>query len=254
MSDLKQAGPEWREEWIPLHSIAKTDALQVRSRLDPKAVTRYAERMKAGHTPPPIKVARVERRDGPPALYLVDGWHRMEAGALQLQREAVDAGTAGPQVLASVADMSEADARWEAAKANMDHGVALKPKELREVFRAFMKAGKNRRGRAGLLSYQDIGDIIGKPKSTIHRWMVADYPKTARRMSGDGHGNDEAGLIQANQGPSLVDQQAQEARDAIQQTIINLPAFSPTQRHVLAELLRQALKQADELGTAAPEF
>lgn len=252
-TEQPKAGIEWREEWVPRASIAKVEALQVRKRLDPAAVHRYAELTRAGQVLPPIKLARVATAAGP-VLYLVDGWHRMEAGALQVMREGFEQDTPGEQVLALVADMSEADARWEAAQANMAHGVPLKAAELRQVFRAFIKAGKHRRGRAGLLSYEDIGKAIGKPKSTIYRWMQADFPKTAKRMSSDGMGNPDAGLNTPEAGPNLGQQVASEALKAIQQAAIAATAMDPAQRHEVADALRQALAVVEQLGTVPPEF
>lgn len=71
-------------------------------------MSRYREQAARGATFPPVKVARMPTG----ALALVGGWHRMEAGALT-----ADHGLEGQQVLAEVADMDEAQARWEAAKA-----------------------------------------------------------------------------------------------------------------------------------------
>lgn len=249
---IKPKGPEWREEWLPLQAIAKEPSLQVRARLDPSAVKRYADATRAGHVLPPIKVARVASAGGT-MLYLVDGWHRMEAGALQLSRQDLTQDVPGEQVLALVADMTEAEAGWEAANANRLHGVPLKPKEERGVFRAFIGAGRHRRGRAGLRTYEDIAAELGKGKSTIYRWMLQDFPALAKKMAKDSPGNQEAGTVEVDR-PSPGQQQVQQAREATQQIIAALPAMSPTVRHEVADLLRAALRAAEGLGMVPPEF
>jgi hypothetical protein len=245
-------GATWREEFVPLERITKLNALQVRFRLDPKAVRAYSERTKAGSIPPPIKVGRVHGPNGAPTLYLVDGWHRIEAGALQVQREGIDSTGTGTLVLALVADLTEDGVRWEAARANLSHGVQLKGKEVRVAFRAFIKAGQHRKGRAGLLGYRDIGAELGKDASTILRWMKADFPQVAYRMA---RGRDDApagGLRHLERAPSLAQEQARQAIQAAQQAAQAMPSLSPHERHEVAQALRAALSEAERLGTEAP--
>jgi hypothetical protein len=68
------------------------------------------------------------------------------------------------------------EARWYAAKANTEHGLPLKAKELREVFRAFIDTRQHVLPH-GLMPYRDIAKRIGKPFSTTRNWMKADYPR-----------------------------------------------------------------------------
>lgn len=152
------ANPEWSEEWVPLPAIIKHAPWQVRVKLDDRAVRRYAEMTRAGNEPPPIKVGRVKGR-----RYLVDGWHRMEAGALQISSSIDDDET----VKALVADLTQAQAIWEAARANLGHGVQYKSKDLHGVFKAFIKSKQHVKPGGGIMSYREIAPIIGKPHTTI---------------------------------------------------------------------------------------
>lgn len=245
-ADSLTTGPEWREEWIPLGSIVRLEDLQVRQRLDPRAVHRYAERTTAGHLPPPIKVARVATSGGP-VLYLVDGWHRMEAGALQHGGEFDNPG----EVLALVADLSEADSRWEAAGANMDHGVPLKPSEYRAVLKAFIRAGKHKHKGGRLMSYREIGEAIGKPHTTIRNWILKDFPRLAAQLGGGEHGNSQAGQPDRNIEP-LAEALCRQALEAAQGILQGATAMSPEGRHEVAQQLGSVLATLIALGTVEP--
>lgn len=69
---------------------------QVRFKMDAGTVKRYASAMRAGAAFPAVRIARI---DG--ALYLVDGWHRLEA--VRVNGES--------SVDAVVSDMTEAEAQ-----------------------------------------------------------------------------------------------------------------------------------------------
>lgn len=104
---------------------------QVRVKVDGGTVQNYASEMRAGAAFPPLRIARI---DG--ALYLVDGWHRLEAARVNGESS----------VGAVVSDMTEAEAQWAAAQANLTHGLPLKPREVREVFRAYVRSKQHRKG------------------------------------------------------------------------------------------------------------
>jgi len=121
--------------------------------------------MRAGADFPPVKLARI---DG--SLYLVDGWHRCDAAMENDQYH----------IWAEVSDMTFNEAHWQAAKANTQHGLPLKAKEYREVFRAFIESDQHQQGKK-LMPYREIAIHIGKPFSTIRNWMEADYPRLFKR-------------------------------------------------------------------------
>lgn len=116
--------------------------------------------MQAGAEFPPITLAHI---DG--SLYLVDGWHRVAAALTNNQY----------LVCADIFEMTFNEARWYPAKANTEHGLQLKSKELREVFRAFIETDRHLQGQK-LMPYREIAKRIGKGFSTIRNWMKADYP------------------------------------------------------------------------------
>lgn len=213
-SPLCYADPvNWVEEWLPMDAIIRTETLQVRKSLTASVVAQYRTCAAAGQVLPPIKAARVTE-NGEPRLYLVDGWHRWEAGAL-----AKSTGLDGVEVLAGVAAMTFKEARLQAAEANRTHGERLKRGELREVFRAYVQSGrhrtapKKRGGPKGFLSYRQLGEVIGVPKTTLTRWMLADFNAIARAMgeeAGDLKG--EGGCQPRELGPSLADELVSEAK------------------------------------------
>jgi hypothetical protein len=158
---------------VALRDVLVNPEWQVRTRLDAPTVRRYADIMARGQDFPAIKVARIGGN-----LFLVDGAHRMEAarlvGRIVIQAEIVEG-------------LSEAEARWEAACANLCHGLPLKSKEHRAVFRAFVKAEKHRKGRR-YLSYRDMATELGgiRAHTTLRNWMQQDFPKIAKAMGDDG--------------------------------------------------------------------
>lgn len=166
---IKEAIKPTTIEDVVISSITRDLSLQIRSRMNEPTVNKYRDCMKNGQEFPPVRLAKIDD-----SLILVDGWHRLEA-AILLGRHSI---------IASIQTMSPSEAAWEAAAANLTHGLPLKSAEYREVFRVFVKAGKNRRGRS-YLSYRDIALIVGSSHMTIRRWMELDFPRLFRAMSKD---------------------------------------------------------------------
>ena len=152
---------------IPIHDILRDDTLQVRARVDTATIRRYSDAMQAGAEFPPVTVAHING-----SLYLVDGWHRVAAALANNQY----------LIWADVSEMTFDEARWYAAKANIEHGLQLKSKELREVFRAFIETNRHVQGQR-LMPYREIAKRIGKGPSTIRNWMKADYPKLFKQYA-----------------------------------------------------------------------
>lgn len=195
----------WEEQFVPLAAIIKHQPFQVRKALDKAAVRRYGEMTRAGKVAPPIKVALIRG-----SHFLLDGWHRMAAGALNI---------AGDDVLALVASMTDKQAMWEAANANTAHGVPLKAAEMRGLFRAFIRSGQHRKARGQPMSYREMQAALGKPHTTLRNWVRADFPKLFERLRADDVGNPSP--IGRNDGLPSLDQQrieqAQEAARTLQQ-------------------------------------
>jgi hypothetical protein len=230
---------EWAEEWVPLAEVIPHAPWQVRAKLDEGAIKRYADMTRAGSTPPPILVGRVAGK-----LYLLDGWHRMEAGALQ-KMQSVD----GVEVLAKVATMDKYRAQWEAAQANMRHGVQLRAKDLHEVFKAFIRSKQHVKPDGSLMSYREMAPFIGKPHTTVRTWVLRYFPKLAAEMGGPEHGNPNA---EAPPLPSLDEEHRQEAMGALQTVVQRLELLTPEARWEVTREIERALAQANQLGTQEP--
>jgi hypothetical protein len=134
--------------------------------------------MLAGAEFPPVVLAHING-----SLYLVDGWHRIEATLLNDQY----------LVWAVISEMTLDEACWQAAKANTVHGLPLKTKELREVFRAFIDTRQHEQGPEKFMPYRDIAKRIGKGFSTVRNWMRADYPMLFRKYQQMANGAVEPG-------------------------------------------------------------
>lgn len=189
---------------LDIADIVTRSDWQVRAQIDPGIVRSYATVTRTGGTLPPIQVARING-----ALYLVDGWHRLEAA--KLNGEAF--------ICAEVADMSEEEAQWAAARANLSHGLPLKPREVRTVFRAYVRSRQHRDGRR-FKSYREIAadhaNRVGH--TTIRNWMRQDFPSVFRAM-GEDSGRPDGGEAQGipvitalARAKASLDQAAAEAR------------------------------------------
>lgn len=158
------------ESKVVIAQLCRSPDFQVRKKLCPKTVTRYATAIKAGQQLPPLQVAVV---DGVPCL--VDGYHRAEAmeslGYLEAE--------------ASITEATREDAQWMAAAANLTHGLQLKAGEMREVFRVYVRTGRYRGPRGRLKSYRDMGHELGRPYTTLRNWMQRDFPKVFSQYGGE---------------------------------------------------------------------
>ena len=156
-------------ERVKISQIVRDPSFQVRNSIKPTNVKRYADLMKSGVTLVAITLARC---DG--VLLLIDGWHRL-AAMEQVGQSYTDA---------TIIECNRQQAQWMAAKANLTHGVQLRPNEYRNVFKAYVTARQHLKGRGRLKSYREIGVEIGRAYTTIRNWMIEDFPKIAAQMSG----------------------------------------------------------------------
>jgi len=172
---------------VKLSDIVAREAWQVRAKTYEDTVKRYyAIYRRDMNTLPPISVADVNG-----TLLLVDGWHRLEA-LKRHEREYVPA---------YVFKATEEEAQWKAASANLKHGLPLKPRELRKVFRAYISAKQHRRRGRGLKSYRamaaDLGNVVSY--NTVRNWIRSDYPAIFAQLRDDS-ADDYAAW--ANNGPA----------------------------------------------------
>jgi uncharacterized ParB-like nuclease family protein len=119
----------WRDEELPLSDVRERPDFQVRADgVDGRHVRVLEWTLEAGGALEPVKVARIGK-----ALYLVDGFHRMEA-ARRAGRITIGA---------KVARMSLEEARDFALLANTRHGKNLKPKDKARLFARYVELGKH---------------------------------------------------------------------------------------------------------------
>ena len=159
---------------VGLSEVVSLDQMQLRSQTDPRVVEDYRRAMQAGAVFPPVKVAHVNG-----AMLLVDGFHRI-AALRALHVDHVEAEV--------VPATSLEEARWEAAKANLAHGLRLKRGERRGVFRAYVQARRHRhegRRRGRLKSYREMAaDLPGFPHTSLRNWMRQDFPAVFMALAG----------------------------------------------------------------------
>lgn len=163
---------------IEITDIVQDDQLQVRAKLDAGFIDRYANAYKQDVEMPPVTVAEING-----AFILVDGWHRI-AALQSLQKDCVEV---------RIIPSTMREAHWLAAQANLTHGLALKTRELQEVFKKYVKAHKHfvSMGTSGkrhtLKSYREIATDLGgyRAHTTIRNWMKKYFPNVYRRMSDD---------------------------------------------------------------------
>ncbi|MCK1364695.1 hypothetical protein [Bradyrhizobium sp. 62] len=155
---------------VPVADIATRADWQVRDQINETLVRDYITHYVHGANMPPVRLADVGG-----ALVLMDGWHRLLAQR-QLGRDAIEA---------TVQELSEDEAQWQAALANTCNGARLaRQSEKRRVFELYIRQGRNRVGRLGLRSYREIAKDLGglASKSSIENWMKKAFPKIAAKM------------------------------------------------------------------------
>jgi hypothetical protein len=168
-----------------LERLQRDPNYQVRRGLDRGNVERLRRAYSSGRAVAPITVALI---DGQPAPVLLDGWHRVEA--------MLSLGTCEAEAI--VVKTTAQDARWLAASANMNHGLQLRPRELRKVFAAFIRARRHRKRAGELKSYREIAPEIGVSHETVRKWMLKDFPKIAAQMAGDERFVGKGGLVEVD--------------------------------------------------------
>lgn len=221
---------------LKIAEIIRSPRLQVRKRLDRSNVERCAAAYRAGSDVPPVQVAPL---DG--VYLLLDGWHRL-AALEKLGRDCVD--------IELIEAASLADAAWLAARANLAHGLPLKASERREVFAAYIRAGRYRKGKFSLKSLRDIGKELGSPHTTVRHWMVTMFPDVARRYrAGGDKPSTRGGLRERATGPTMRDVVTEAVDKALQ-------AFravrDPEERGAVIAHVEAALAQMRAAGPWTP--
>ena len=165
---------------INLEALVLDPNTQIRAETCTTTTREYRENMRLGAVFPPITVAQVDPEDRERGFVLIDGWHRVTA-TKALGRPTIDA-----LVLPGV---TPKEYRWQAAQANRRHGLRLSRGDRREVFKAYVQAGKHRVGRGTRIKSaremaKDLEGIVSDRRIPV--WMRQDFPKVYRAMQGGG--------------------------------------------------------------------
>jgi len=215
---------------VPIRDILRDHRFQVRIKLDEGIVSRYLAVYKSGNAMPPIKLAKVRG-----TLLLVDGWHRLAAF------EQLGEST---KIAAEIIEATETEALWLAAEANLQHGLPLKTSEIREAFRAYVKAKKHRNERGFPKPYRQIAQELGglKHYGTIRNWMIKDFPRIAKQYGSEETPSGKGGLMDGKMRIGSLEDTARNALSAA------LAAFrgidDPKQRGMV---IRQTESTLDEM-------
>jgi hypothetical protein len=243
-------------EVLQLHSIARYATFQVRKQLDMGTVQRYAQALEAGADFPAVKVGRIKAPDVQPrgrpserlkdvqpgALVLLDGFHRVEAHRIAGQLH----------ILADVIEVTAKDAQWEAARANLMHGLPLKPKEIVEAFKAYVRAGQYRDAKGNLKSLRTIGKEFGRPHTTIRRWL--ERAKFYRLLALYDKEKTPALTQRTEEEQHPMDRTTHDIREALVNARALAPALSPQQRGELLAALVDLKATLEAAGAEDPEF
>ncbi|WP_162917478.1 hypothetical protein [Dongia deserti] len=95
-----------------------------------------------------------------------------------------------------------------AAKANLAHGLPLKPREAKQAFRRYIKANLNLDARGHRKSYREMAAEIGKPHTTIRNWTKAMFPKLYALMGS----HDEPALEKPEDSPGSTSEEQAAAQ------------------------------------------
>lgn len=223
---------------VALDQIVLDDLLQVRNKVDQGVVKKYAEQMGMGIEFPPIRLARIDD-----ALFLVDGWHRV--GAVRTNGKT--------EVIATVTPMTRQEAIWEAAQANLSHGLPLKRSERRAVFKAYIHAGKHKQGKK-YKSYRVIAEELGgiAQHTTVRGWMEKDFKRIFKAMG------DSEGPFNSEAGPRKMDLEHEHLRQALEALnnalALTAALHDPTRRHEVIQRVERVLKKMKEKPHEAGDF
>ena len=243
-------------ESLPIASILRHKAFQVRAKLDDRTLLKYETVLRSDGTLPPVKVGRIVPESGPrigrplktladvpeDSLVLLDGYHRVEAhraaGVMEIE--------------AIVVDVTAREALWESAKANLTHGLPLKPREVRVAFKAYVRAGQWRDANRKPKSLRLIGREFGKPHQTVTGWLKADpdLKWLLLKYTTDPHEGAGHEIIERDSMFTL----ANDIADQLSQATTAAAMLTPEQRWELREKASALLAKLDSLGTLQPEF
>lgn len=149
--------PKWKRQLLPLQDVRERQGFQLRQLgLSSTLVRTLTRVLEGGGAVEPVKVASIGK-----ALYVVDGFHRLEA-----HRQA------GVETIsADVARMSVREAEGLALLANTKHGKGLSPADRTAILTRYVERGDHFRDDGRFKSAQDIVDDLNgvMSRETVRR-------------------------------------------------------------------------------------
>jgi len=140
-------GKQWRPQTLPIDEVREREEFQLRAvGLHLAHANKLLRTLKTEGDLEPVKVARIGK-----ALYLVDGFHRLDAYR-RARRVTVPA---------IVATMSMEEARREAQVANTRHGLNLTRADKQRAFDDYIAAGSHKSPAGTLKSSRTIAAELG---------------------------------------------------------------------------------------------
>ncbi len=149
---------------------------QMREKLDSQAITRYSKQVIFGSKMPPIGVAWF----GDEFFVVVDGFHRHAAllslGDLEKSYR--------PSI--EIVAITDEEARDYARLANIDHGVPLKTRDIKNILRSFMEDERYIKEvdeddcPDECYSLREIASEVLKGRvhyTTVRNWLVREFPE-----------------------------------------------------------------------------
>jgi len=167
-------------EHIHVDKIILNRRFQVRAKIDPKTVNEYATAMKIGEEFPPVRLARIKG-----ALVLLDGWHRISARvALAARSKDRRAELEWLLIPATIENMTDSDARWVGATANLKNGLRLKRHERENIFRLFVRSRRYIKPSGQMMSSREMAAAIHGVYShtAILQKIKRHYPRVYEKM------------------------------------------------------------------------
>jgi hypothetical protein len=220
--------------FLALHDVRRDPLFQVRERLVPDNLRKLRSAYLSGKRITPILVAFV---DGEELPFVIDGHHRYAV------QEHI-----GVEVIEVLAmGSSKREARWAAARANLEHGQPLKTRELRPVFRAYISSRQHILRDGASQSYAEIGEAIGVRKNTIWHWMKRDFPAIFQKMSRDDMPSGER--EKPTHVPPVVDRMA-TFNDHLRAIRDEFEATSAEDQHEVLRMIDAAVRNLREVHEA----
>lgn len=208
-------------EEIPVSDIVRDPTLQVRKEMSRETIRNYETAYKNQVELPPLVVTPRPGKLPTECTYLLlSGFHRFEA-LKNIGQENVKA-----KIVETPLDASPHLLRWIGGSENLTNGLPMKKRDIRELFRAYVKAGQHKEGR-GFKSYRTIAkELALVTHQTLHNWMEVDFPGVFKAMG-------------------KADQDIPNKAEGTGGRIIYLPDFSLRNIELFHHDLLQAAKDAE---------